>query len=72
MSNTATFSIKYEARPQVTMELGTKRKGHVTDGAIDNRPSSWAELYSWLLEMLFVGWSPKFISRYYTDLNNHK
>lgn len=42
LSGSSTFSIKYEARPQVMMDLGVKREGHVSIGAVDNRPTNWA------------------------------
>ena len=42
LPDSSTFSIKYEARPQVVMELGNKKEEQVSAGAADNRPTSWA------------------------------
>lgn len=42
LSDSSTFSIKYEARPQVMMDVGVKREGQVSIGVIDNRPANWA------------------------------
>lgn len=36
LSDSSTFSIKYEARPEVMMAVGVNREGQVSIGAVDN------------------------------------